>query len=125
MRLTRLTVDTEHFEDYLSFFTEVLEFDLLSLGDTHMEIDLRECVLLVRKGSVSGQSQAFEFALDFEEFHELVQRVNFFYYRKGPTRFLLKECGDINCELIDPDGRRWRFSQPAFMEAHFSSEATR
>lgn len=125
MRLKRLTLATAHFEDYLTFFSEVLELELVKLTDDSMELDLLGIILEIRKGDHPVSEQSFEFSLLSEEFAAIVQKISFFYYRKGPTRFLLVDEGKFKCDLIDPDGRLWRFSQPAFTETHFSQEALR
>lgn len=125
MRLKRLTLVTAHFEDYLTFFSEVLELELLSLTDESMELELLGLILEVRKGEAGHGNQSLEFALTSDEYAAIVQKISFFYYRKGPTRFLLADQGDFKCDLIDPDGRCWRFSRPVFTESHFSLEAPR
>ena len=124
MRLKRLTFETSYFEDYLSFFTEVLELDLSHLSDAAMELDLSGTILEIRKGKGISAQQEFEFCLLEEEFKAMMQKISFFYYRKGPTRFLLTHHDDVKCDLIDPDGRLWRFSQPALKQTHFSSSAS-
>lgn len=111
MRLSGLTLETAFFEDYLSFLTEVLELDLDELTDISMRLDLKGTWLEIKKVTSNTHQVAsnVEFCLDAEEFLALVQKVNFFYYRKGPTRFLFLGADNISCQLIDPDGRVWRF----------------
>lgn len=123
MRLSKLTLETHFFEDYLSFFTEVLELELASLTDDSMELDLQGTILEIRKGEGVLAQQEFEFSLYADEFEAMVQKIDFFYYRKGPTRFLLSSKDSIKCDLIDPDGRVWRFSQPNLKQSHFSQNA--
>ena len=111
MRLSGLTLQTIYFEDYLSFLTEVLELELTELTDISMKLDLADTWLEIKKVPEAPHQVAstVEFSLESEEFMALVQRVSFFYYRKGPNRFLLLDIRDANCELVDPDGRVWRF----------------
>lgn len=124
MRLKRLSFETSYFEDYLSFFTEVLELDLSYLSDVAMELDFQGTILEIRQGSSVSPSQEFEFCLLADEFEAMMHKISFFYYRKGPTRFLLTHHDDIKCDLIDPDGRLWRFSQPSLKQTHFSTPAS-
>lgn len=123
MLLRKLTLDTSFFEDYLSFFTEVLELDLHELSAEGMQLHLQGSILEIRKGKTASPQLEVEFQLEENEFAAMVQKISFFYYRKGPTRFLLRQCDNINCLLIDPDGRSWRFSRPALKQTHFSLEA--
>jgi hypothetical protein len=55
-----------------------------------------------------------EFCLDGAEYQALTQKVDFFYYRKGPSRFLFLGSGNERCEVVDPDGRIWRFKNADF-----------
>jgi hypothetical protein len=50
-----------------------------------------------------------EFALEHDEYEALKKRVDFFYYRRGPSRFLFLGADKYLCSLVDPDGRVWRF----------------
>ncbi len=125
MRLNRLTLSTEFFEDYLSFFTEVLEFDVFSLSDHAIEVDLQGTILEIRQGQKSVSLEEFEFELSADEFEAMTQKISFFYYRKGPTRFLLTRLADAYCDLQDPDGRRWRFSRPVLKQTQFFENALR
>ncbi|HXH75436.1 MAG TPA: hypothetical protein VNJ08_10755 [Bacteriovoracaceae bacterium] len=111
MRLSGLSLQTEYFEDYLSFLTEVLELDLHELTDISMKLDLQNTWLEIKKGPEAPHQVAsnIEFSLDPEEYIAIVHRVSFFYYRKGPNRFLFLGSTDSCCELVDPDGRVWRF----------------
>ncbi|MGE3608061.1 MAG: hypothetical protein AB7I27_00635 [Bacteriovoracaceae bacterium] len=112
MRLAGLTLETEYFEDYLSFLTEVLELEMEELTDISMSLKLSNTTLEIKK-IPSGPhlvASKLEFVLDEAEFEALIQKVNFFYYRKGPTRFLLLGMVNGTCQLTDPDGRVWRFS---------------
>lgn len=69
--------------------------------------------LEITKGE-SAQDHAVrnvEFSLDHFEFEALKQKLSFFYYRKGPSRFLVipSETGPL--KVIDPDGRNWMFKK--------------
>jgi len=120
MRLSGLTLQTEYFEDYLSFLTEVLELELHELTDISMRLDLMNTWLEIKKAPQAPHQVAsnVEFSLDADEFLALVHKVSFFYYRKGPNRFLYLGASDTSCELIDPDGRVWRFTNDDFSKAH-------
>lgn len=111
MRLSGLTLETTFFEDYLSFLTEVLELDLTELTDISMRLDLQGTWLEIKKVVANTHQVAsnVEFSLDPDEFLALMHKVKFFYYRKGPSRFLFLGADDLFCQVIDPDGRVWRF----------------
>lgn len=111
MRLSGLTLETVHFEDYLSFLTEVLELELNELTDISMRLDLTSTWLEIKQVPSAPHQVAsnVEFSLDAAEFHALTQKVTFFYYRKGPSRFLFLGSTSERCEVVDPDGRAWRF----------------
>ncbi len=111
MKLSGLTLETIYFEDYLSFLTEVLELELQELTDISMRLDLNSTWLEIKKVPTAPHQVAsnVEFALNQEEYISLKQRVDFFYYRKGPTRFLFLGADHHLCNLVDPDGRLWRF----------------
>jgi hypothetical protein len=111
MRLAGLSLQTEYFEDYLSFLTEVLELELRELTDISMKLDLMNTWLEIKKVPEAPHQVAsnFEFSLSEEEYEAIVHRISFFYYRKGPNRFLLLGVSASCCELVDPDGRVWRF----------------
>lgn len=111
MRLSGLTLQTEYFEDYLSFLTEVLELDLQELTDISMKLDLMHTWLEIKKVPEAPHQVAsnVEFSMTAAEYEAMVHRVSFFYYRKGPSRFLFLGVSDDCCELVDPDGRVWRF----------------
>ena len=111
MRLSGLTLETVYFEDYLSFLTEVLELDLNELTDISMRLDLQATWLEIKKVPSAPHQVAsnVEFSLDAEDFEALKQKVTFFYYRKGPSRFLFLGSDSETCEVVDPDGRIWRF----------------
>lgn len=111
MRLSGLTLETVYFEDYLSFLTEVLELELFELTDISMRLDLMSTWIEIKKVPVAPHTVAsnVEFCLDDEGFEALKQKVSFFYYRRGPTRFLFLGAEDDACNLVDPDGRVWRF----------------
>jgi hypothetical protein len=117
MRLSGLTLETVYFEDYLSFLIEVLELDLFELTDISMRLDLQGTWLEIKKVPSAPHQVAsnVEFAVDAEEYEALKQKFSFFYYRKGPSRFLFLGCENDKCEVVDPDGRIWRFKnfQPA------------
>jgi len=120
MRLKRITLKTAYFEDYLTFFSEVLELDVLNVTDSSLELDLMGTILEFKKAKLDSPSENLEFALTFDEYEAMLKKIDFFYYRKGASRFLLRSREDFKTDLIDPDGRLWRFSRPAFMESHFS-----
>lgn len=111
MRLSGLTLETAFFEDYLSFLTEVLELELTELTDISMRLDLMGTWLEIKKVTSDNHLVAsnVEFSLDAEEFEALVHKVSFFYYRRGPNRFLFLGSDAQSCQLVDPDGRVWRF----------------
>jgi hypothetical protein len=110
MRLAGLTLETEFFEDYLSFLTEVLELELQELTDISMRLDLQNTWLEIKKVPSAHQvATNVEFALNKNEYENMVSKVSFFYYRKGPSRFLFLGADDQKCQLVDPDGRLWRF----------------
>jgi hypothetical protein len=115
MRLSGLTLETVYFEDYLSFLTEVLELELYELTDISMRLDLTQTWLEIKKVPSAPHQVAsnVEFSLDAEEFDALTQKVSFFYYRRGASRFLFLGADDDRCELVDPDGRVWRFKNVA------------
>lgn len=112
MRLCGLSLETLYFEDYLSFLTEVLELELQELTDFSMKLDLNHTWLEIKKAplQVSQAASCIEFSLDPSEYEALKHKVSFFYYRKGPSRFLLLDISDYLCRLLDPDGRVWRFA---------------
>ena len=112
MRLLGLRLDTIHFEDYLSFLTEVLELELSYLDDSSMHLRLQGNVIEIRKVASAPQHENLfiRFALDREEYESLVNKISFFSYRKGQTSFQVEKIDSKNCSLIDPDGRSWCFS---------------
>lgn len=111
MKLSGLTLETVYFEDYLSFLTEVLELELQELTDISMRLDLNSTWLEIKKVPVAPHQVAsnVEFSLGPAEYEALKQKVSFFYYRRGPSRFLLLGADSQHCSLVDPDGRVWRF----------------
>lgn len=113
MRLSGLTLETVYFEDYLSFLAEVLELDLFELTDISMRLDLSSTWLEIKKVPNAPHQVAsnIEFSLDPEEYEALTQKVSFFYYRKGPSRFLYLGSHKDRTEVVDPDGRVWRFKK--------------
>lgn len=113
MKLMGITLPTVYFEDYLSFLTEVLELELCELTDISMRLDLQGTWLEIIKVPSAPHQVAsnVEFGLDSEDFAALNQKVSFFYYRKGPSRFLFLGSSSSVCEVIDPDGRVWRFKK--------------
>ncbi len=112
MKLCGLSLETLYFEDYLSFLTEVLELELQELTDISMRLDLNQTWLEIKKAPVQGNqaTSCIEFSLSALEYEALKHKVSFFYYRKGPSRFLLLDVADDLCRLLDPDGRVWRFA---------------
>lgn len=113
MKLMGITLPTVHFEDYLSFLTEVLELELCELTDISMRLDLQGTWLeIIKVPSAPHQlGSNIEFALSAEDFLALNQKVSFFYYRRETSRFLLLGSSDDSCKLVDPDGRVWRFKK--------------
>lgn len=111
MKLSGLTLETVYFEDYLSFLTEVLELELQELTDISMRLDLGDTWFEIKKVPISPHQMAtnVEFSLSKEEYLALKQKVEFFYYRRGPTRFLFIGADSLVCSLVDPDGRTWKF----------------
>ena len=112
MRLLGLRLDTIHFDDYLSFLTEVLELDLAYLDDSSMHLKLQGNVVEIRKVASAPQHKNLfiRFALDRDEYESLVNKISFFYYRKGQTSFQVEKLDSQIISLIDPDGRAWCFS---------------
>lgn len=123
MKLSGLTLETIYFEDYLSFLTEVLELELNELTDISMRLDLNSTWLEIKKVVMAPHQVAsnVEFSLDAEEYEALKQKVSFFYYRRGPTRFLLLGADANLCRLVDPDGRVWRFVPSHFSQTYLST----
>lgn len=111
MRLSGLTLETVYFEDYLSFLIEVLELDLNELTDISMRLDLQGTWLEIKKVPSAPHQVAsnVEFVLDSDEYDALKHKFMFFSYRKGPSRFLFLGAEEEKCEILDPDGRVWRF----------------
>lgn len=111
MKLAGLVLFTQYFEDYLSFLTEVLELELTELSATSMKLNLSSGFLEIKKIPVASEEHhtTVVFELDEEDFCDLVAKLSFFYYRHGPSRFLMKQNNSTFCELSDPDGRVWRF----------------
>ena len=111
MKLSGLTLETVYFEDYLSFLTEVLELELQELTDISMRLDLNETWLEIKKVPTAPHHVAsnVEFSFSPPEYEDLKQKLSFFYYRRGPSRFLLLKTDSDHCSLVDPDGRVWRF----------------
>jgi hypothetical protein len=112
MRLLGLTLETIHFEDYLSFLTEVLELELAELSEDSMVLELQGTWLEIKKSSSAPKQSELlvRFITTHEEYESLVNKISFFYYRKGETSFLISSLDHENCSLTDPDGRQWCFS---------------
>ena len=126
MRLSGLTFETIYFEDYLSFLTEVLELELFDLSDKSMRLDLNDTWLEIRRATsatdqVTGK---IEFHLSHEEYDALAQKMSFFYYRRGGTRFLLLDEINDGWEIIDPDGRSWQFKKTPFVRNQINLSAS-
>lgn len=121
MKLLGLTLETTHFEDYLSFLTEVLELELAHLDDSSMHLMLQGNSLEIRKSLIAPQHKnlLIRFALDPEEYKSLVNKISFFTYRKGESVFQIDTLDAKICRLIDPDGRAWCFSHgPTFSQTN-------
>lgn len=118
MRLSGLTLETVYFEDYLSFLTEVLELELTELTDISIRLDLQGTWLEIKNVPTAPHQVAsnVEFSLNAEEFQDLVHKVSFFYYRRGPSRFLFLGVQGSTCGVVDPDGRVWRFKNTQDLE---------
>lgn len=101
MKLSGLTLETIHFEDYLSFLTEVVELELQELTDISMRLDLNSTWLEIKKVPTAPHQVAsnVEFSMEQEEYDALKQRVDFFYYRRGPTGFLFLGADHTHCRL--------------------------
>jgi catechol-2,3-dioxygenase len=112
MKLLGLTLETTHFEDYLSFLTEVLELELSSLDEDSMTLSLQGNTVEIRKSAHAPQHKnlLIRFALDHDEYESLVNKISFFHYRKGQSSFQVEILESKLCRLIDPDGRAWCFS---------------
>ncbi len=111
MKLTGLVLETEYFEDYLSFLTEVLELEVQEVTDLSMRLDLQGTWLEIKKVLSAPHQVAtlIEFSLVERDYQDLVQKVSFFYYRHGPGRFLYLGSDEEKCHIVDPDGRTWSF----------------
>ena len=120
MRLAGLVLETEHFEDYLSFLTEVLELELSHLGDDSMILELSGTWLEIKRASVAPKQSdvVVRFLMTPEEYEDLVNKISFFHYRKGESRFLVRCLDGIQCRLTDPDGRAWSFSHALTVSPH-------
>lgn len=125
MKLSGLTLETIYFEDYLSFLTEVLELELNELTDISMRLDLNSTWLEIKKVPSAPHQVAsnVEFSLNADEYDAFKQKVSFFYYRRGPTRFLFLGADTHLCRLVDPDGRVWRFVPSHFSQRSLSDQA--
>lgn len=115
MRLKKLIFKTSFFEDYLSFFTEVLELELLEGSSESHLFQLEDSMIEIIKTApgTTYESTKLEYELNTREFESLIQKLKFFYYRHGASRFLPVVMNHEVCQLIDPDGRVWFFSSPA------------
>lgn len=125
MRLSGITLETEFFEDYLSFLIEVLELELQELTDISMRLDLESTWLEIKKipSTPSLPSTIIEFCLSPSEYADLAQKINFYYYRKGPSRFLLIGHDEKMFQISDPDGREWRFKNEHIFRAANENES--
>lgn len=122
MRLLGLTLDTNHFDEYLSFLTEVLELDLSHLDDQSMILTLHGIELVIRKNTVASQHKDLfiRFMLSPEEYESLVNKLSFYSYRKGKVAFSVGKLDVHQCILRDPDGRAWCFSHTLTTSASIS-----
>jgi hypothetical protein len=120
MRLTVLSLETAYFEDYLSFLTEVLELELHEMTEISMRLDFEGTWLEIKKiPSASYQvASNLEFGLEAEEYEALRKKVSFFYYRRGACRFLYLSSDEFSCDVVDPDGRLWRFKNISLYTQH-------
>ncbi len=115
MRLKKLIFKTSYFEDYLSFFTEVLELELMeSSSDSHVfQLNDSQMEIIRTAPGTTYESTKLEYELSTREYQSFIQKLKFFYYRHGASRFLPAIMNDEICQLIDPDGRVWFFSMAA------------
>ena len=125
MKFSSLSLETAYFEDYLCFFTEVLELELLELTDEYFRVDLQGITLLMKKNPKASfcSMNRLEFILEEEDYEALMKKVSFFYYRREDSRFVLASTNPENLLLADPDGRIWSFS--SMSENKSSSEFVR
>ncbi|MFA7614226.1 MAG: hypothetical protein WCY48_08300 [Candidatus Caldatribacteriota bacterium] len=125
MKLGGLVLHTQYFEDYLSFLTEVLELELTELTDVSMKLSLSGSYLEIKKipSAPSEQSTTVVFELNDDDYEDLISKLSFFFYRRGPSRFLLLQNSSYHCELSDPDGRVWRFETPLHLQQSLSYQA--
>ncbi len=126
MKLCGLSLETAYFEDYLSFLVEVLELELFELTDISMKLDLQGTWLEIKKVPVAPYQVAthIEFDLTIDEFLALKQKVTFFYYRRGPSRFLPLGVDQESCSIVDPDGRLWRFKHSLTLSPSLEPQTT-
>ncbi len=112
MRLKKLIFKTSFFEDYLSFFTEVLELEVLeSSADSHLfQLEASSIEILRTAPGTTYESTKLEYELNTREYESLIQKLKFFYYRHGASRFLPVVMNEEVCQFIDPDGRVWVFT---------------
>lgn len=125
MKLGGLILYTQYFEDYLSFLAEVLELELTELTDSSMKLSLEAGFLEIKKIPQGSEqlNTTVVFELDQEQFFDLAAKISFFYYRKGPSRFLLIKNHASHCELTDPDGRIWKFFVTGYLQRSLSFNA--
>lgn len=123
MRLSGLTLETVHFEDYLSFLSEVLELELIELTDISMKLDLSPTWLEIKKVPTAPQQVAtnIEFSLEESEYESLAQKISFYHYRKGSLGFSFLEEASDYIAVTDPDGRLWRFRKYLKAQAFHSN----
>ena len=112
MKLRGLTLETQHFQEYLSFLTEVLDLEVTEMKDDSMKFDLEGTWLEIKSTAFSPLmiSGILEFFLPVSEYQELYHKVDFYSYRKLSGLFKILSHTPIACVLSDPDGRSWRIS---------------
>lgn len=125
MKLGGLVLYTQYFEDYLSFLIEVLELDLTELSEHSMKLTLQSGFLEIKRiaSAFEQTNTTVVFELETEDFLDLVSKISFFYYRKGPSRFNFQSHSSIHCELTDPDGRIWQFKLSENLDRKLSYHA--
>ncbi|HXH32243.1 MAG TPA: hypothetical protein VNJ01_15680 [Bacteriovoracaceae bacterium] len=112
MKLQGLTLHTRHFQEYLSFLTEVLDLEVLEMDAGSMKLDLEGAWLEIRASQLvpAIPEGKLEFSLGSEEFQALIHKFNFYAYRKLPGHFILLSFDTKLFEMSDPDGRTWSIS---------------
>jgi hypothetical protein len=111
MKLSGLRIATSYFEEYLGFLTEVLELELIELTHFVMRLNFKNNWIEVSRSDESDTRAGLDidFSLTQKEYEDLVDRLSFYYYRKGRNLFSCIHASDEYFAIQDPDGRSWRF----------------